>query len=241
MAALGYLTRIPVPATYYSEIDLKRSTRWFSWIGLLIGGIASMLLLLFTPLLGQTVAALLAMISSIIVTGGFHQDGLADTCDGFWGAWQRERKLQIMQDSQIGTYGVLALLSVFSLQASTLAALPIEAVATALLIAHSASRAVAGWLSATLPYARSISQGKTPQAADNPGRAHLLILSLAPLMALTLVDKGVALLLVVALVLCFIGMRRLLLRHIQGYTGDTLGAAQQVSETLCLLVILGWQ
>ena len=113
--ALSFFSRIPVPAsTPYSPELLNQSSRYLSLVGLLLGALQALVLLATAQLLPFSIAVLLALMAGLVLTGAFHEDGLADTADGLGGGLSLERKLEIMKDSRVGTYGLVALLLAFA-------------------------------------------------------------------------------------------------------------------------------
>lgn len=236
LAAASFLTRLPMPLWVGKDSKaIAQASRWFALIGLCIGAVAACLLYVLTSMMGQPLAVVLTLVGIILLTGAFHEDGLADLCDGFGGGWEKSRKLAIMKDSQIGAYGVLALVGSFSIKVIALTQLSLTLACTALLICHAGSRAIAGLVAVYLPYARDDDNNKTPQkdaALPLRDRFILCICGTLPLMILPL---GTALLLIAVWLVTFIGLIRLMQRHIQGYTGDTLGATQQIVEIAGLI------
>jgi adenosylcobinamide-GDP ribazoletransferase len=178
-------------------------------------------------------AAALALAATVLVTGALHEDGLADTADGFGGGATATRKLEIMRDSRIGTYGVLALLLSLLLRWSALVAVaPSGKIFWVLLAAHAASRALIPTFMAALPSARS------DGLSANAGTVDVPVLRLALLIGfVALLTSGFWFALVAALILalCFFGLRALADRQIGGQTGDVLGALQQICEIAILL------
>lgn len=235
-AAMSFLTRIPMPQWVVSNTQaIADASRWFSLIGLLIGGIAALVLYSLTMLLGQPLAVVLTLVFIIILTGAFHEDGLADLCDGFGGGWDKTRKLAIMKDSQIGTYGVLALVTSFSIKMVALLQLPLLLACTSLIVCHAGSRAIAGLVELFLPYARQGTNNKTPQKGAKSSLKNRLILFIFGTLPFFLLSTVMALILIVIWLLVFIYLVHLMDRHIQGYTGDTIGAAQQIIEITGLI------
>ncbi|MDN3399480.1 adenosylcobinamide-GDP ribazoletransferase [Psychrobacter sp. APC 3426] len=242
LVAVQFLTRLPVPPfKNYNPQWLHQSSRHFPAVGLLVGllcaGVFWLASVLFTPL----VAAVLSTAFGIKLTGAFHEDGLADSCDGLGGGLTRERTLTIMKDSRLGTYGVLGLVSALLLKISLLATMPLSVAIVALIIGHTASRLLCISLLALLPYGGEIEHAKAKPMAQQ----------LTPLQGLFssgwLLVAGVLVVLIfpnviqqisvgqwlLALVLALVAtdyMRRLLRRRLNGYTGDGLGATQQLSE-----------
>lgn len=242
LVAVQFLTRIPVPSfKHYDPQWLHQSSRHFPAVGLLVGllcaGVFWLGSLLFTPL----VAAVLSTAFGIKLTGAFHEDGLADSCDGLGGGLTRERTLTIMKDSRLGTYGVLGLVSALLLKISLLASMPLTMAVLALIIGHTASRLLCISLLSLLPYggeiehakAKPMAQQLTPiQGLYSSGWLILAIILVALIFPNTMQQIGLAQWLL-AMVLALIAtdyMRRLLRRRLDGYTGDGLGATQQLSE-----------
>lgn len=242
LIAIQFLTRIPVPAfNNYDPQWLHQSSRYFPAVGLLIGilcaGVFWLTSLLFTPL----VAAVISTAFSIKLTGAFHEDGLADSCDGLGGGLTRERTLEIMKDSRLGTYGVLGLVSALLLKISLLAAMPLSVAMIALIVGHTASRLFCISLLTLLPYggeiehakAKPMAQQLTPlQGLYSSGWLILAIVLVVLIFPNTMLQIGLGKWLL-ALILALVAthyMRRLLRRRLDGYTGDGLGATQQLSE-----------
>ena len=242
LVAIQFLTRLSVPPfKHYNPQWLHQSSRHFPAVGLLVGllcaGVFWLSSLLFTPL----VAAVLSTAFGIKLTGAFHEDGLADSCDGLGGGLTRERTLTIMKDSRLGTYGVLGLVSALLLKISLLASMPISMAVIALIIGHTASRLLCISLLSLLPYggeiehakAKPMAQQLTPiQGLYSSGWLILAIILVALIFPNTMQQIGLAQWLL-AMILALIAtdyMRRLLRRRLDGYTGDGLGATQQLSE-----------
>ena len=198
--------------------------------------------ILFTPL----VAAVISTVFGIRLTGAFHEDGLADSCDGLGGGLTRERTLTIMKDSRLGTYGVLGLVSALLLKVTLLASMPLSVAIIALIIGHTASRLLCISLLALLPYGGEIEHAKAKPMAQQ----------LTPLQGVLsggwLILAGVLVTIIfpntmhqiglnqwlLTLLLALIAtdyMRRLLYRRLEGYTGDGLGATQQLREVAIYL------
>ncbi len=178
--------------------------------------------------------ALLAVAATLAMTGALHEDGLADTADGLGGA-DAEQSLAIMRDSRIGTFGVLALILSVGLRAAALAALPDTSIAAGVLIAaHATSRGLLPALMLVLDPARSdglaASAGKPSPTVAGIAAAIGLVVALLALG----VGRGIVAVLLAALAMA--ALASLARRRLGGYTGDVLGAAQQVGEIVMLLV-----
>ena len=242
LVAVQFLTRLPVPLfKHYDQQWLHQSSRHFPAVGLLVGllcaGVFWLGSVLFTPL----VAAVLSTAFGIKLTGAFHEDGLADSCDGLGGGLTRERTLSIMKDSRLGTYGVLGLVSALLLKISLLASMPLSIAVVALIIGHTVSRLLCISLLALLPYGGEIEHAKAKPMAQQLTPLQGLLSSgwllLAGLLVVlvfpnTVQQIGIGRWLL-AIILALIAtdyMRRLLRRRLNGYTGDGLGATQQLGE-----------
>ena len=233
--AAAFLTRIPVAAPEDSTWPLARSAWAFPLVGAGIGAVAAFAFLTAQLVgLGDLVAALLAVMAGILLTGALHEDGLADTFDGLFGGGDRERRLAIMRDSRHGSFAVLALVMSVALRSAALARIgePVFA-GLALVAAHAGSRAMlpaAMWL---LPPARGDGLGA------GAGRPSFAGVAAAVLIALAIAAVGLGPLRgVVALVLATFAvavMAAVVYRRIGGYTGDSLGALQQIAEIAGLL------
>jgi adenosylcobinamide-GDP ribazoletransferase len=234
--ATGVLTRLPVGADISLEPGAIAAAGWaFPLVGAGIGGLAA-LAFLFGLLLGCStpVAALLALLASLALTGAFHEDGLADTADGFGGGRDRDAKLAIMRDSRHGTFGILALVLSLGLRAAALAALgePIHA-GLALVAAPAASRAA---LPITMRLLRPARDDGLGAMAGTPSLA-VALAAAATGIAIALVAlgpaRGAGALVIGAAAVALTAM--LARRQIGGYTGDVLGAFQQIGEIVMLL------
>ncbi|MED5618235.1 adenosylcobinamide-GDP ribazoletransferase [Ideonella sp. BN130291] len=249
LVALQFLTRVPVPrAIGFHPAWLQSSARHFPLVGAGVGAAGAAVLALATQVWPAPVAVLLSMVATVWLTGGFHEDGLADTCDGLGGSVSRERALQIMKDSRVGSYGVLGLVGVLALKAAALHALVSHGLAhtalPALLFAHVASRSAAVLLLRALPYAGDPEHAKAKplaQRASAATAAVALAWTLASAAGLWAgLGRAAALPLTAALAACTLSTlvcARWFQRRLGGTTGDTLGAAQQLGE---LAALLGW-
>lgn len=254
LLALQFFTRVPVTGKLaewvgFSPAMLRASAAHFPGVGWLVGGLTAALLFGMLQVLpavaaGPWVAAMASTIFGVLLTGAFHEDGLADLADGLGGSMDRERALDIMKDSRIGTYGamalVLALLSKVTLLALLAQVDPVLA-AVALFAAHVSSRLLPLFIIRTLPHVGDTPTSKSKPLAERIGNAGVVI---------GVVWWAVAMALVVwalpaapwpqAVLGALIGlawMWRLLRRRLQGFTGDGLGATQQVAEVGFLLAL----
>lgn len=241
--ALQFFTRIPIPRWVGFDAKwLPHAARYFPAVGIVVS-IASVLVYILASLLWtQSIAVLLSMMAGIYLTGAFHEDGFADTCDGFGGGTSAERVLDIMKDSRIGAYGAIGIALLLALKWTTLSSLPPPAIVAALLIAHPFSRLTALSLMWRMNYAKTHGKAQPiAQPMSNGEFAIAIVITLLPMAVICLTGllpwHGIAIGVLLALTAA-LWMARMFQRRIAGYTGDCLGAVQQVSEVVFYLGLL---
>jgi len=248
--ALGFFTRVPIKdIPDFQSTWLNQASRYYGLVGLFVGGIAALTFQLSDSLWPPAIAVVLSMIATVLLTGGFHEDGLADTWDGLGGGWTLEQKLTIMKDSRLGTYGALALfLSLFlkfqllialaQLEHMTLFNLDINVVVISLLCGHCLSRVLAVSLIYNQRYVRDIDSSKVKPMTEQQGPTEIIILLLSGFIPLMVLPLILAIILIGVLLLT----RKLIVvwynKQLGGYTGDLLGQAQQISELVIYLTLL---
>lgn len=231
LCAVQFLTRIPTPELKGFQPDwITRAVRYYPLVGQLVGGASALVLIAAAQVWSPLVAVLLAVAVGVLVTGAFHEDGLADTADGLGGGQTAERRLEIMKDSRVGTYGVLALGLTLALKIAALADLAPLTAAAVLLAAHGLGRAAAVVVMWKTPYAVQGEAGKwKPVPEGVPGREAALACALA-LWPLLLLPLGAGLAGIATGGLLALALAALAKRLIGGHTGDVLGGAEQVFE-----------
>lgn len=229
LLAIQFLTRLPVPRNLTAtEEELGRAAGFFPLVGIVVGGSAAVVFVLAVRVLPVSVSVLLSIAFTSFITNGFHEDGLADTVDGLGGGWTKERALEIMRDSRIGTYGTLALVFLILGKYSFLSSLEPRQIWRWLIVAHAASRWTVLPLCSWLPYARAEGQGKL--VAKQIGASAILFGSLTLLVvSLLLLSSHTSLVICVTAVLTLIS-GSYFKRRLGGITGDCLGAANQFTE-----------
>ena len=236
--ALMLLTRLP--AGRVSEpVPAMRDAVWaYPLAGLAVGLIGAITLSVAYGLgLPSLASALLALAAMALATGAMHEDGLADMADGFGGGQTRERKLEIMRDSRIGTYGVLALVLVVGLRASALSALSQGwSGAFAVIACAAASRGLLPAVMALMPPARDDGLGRSAGSPERSRAANALGLGFVALLVFLPFSPAFAAM--AAGAVAALGVSLLAKRQIGGLTGDTLGATQILAETAMLLAVL---
>jgi adenosylcobinamide-GDP ribazoletransferase len=259
LTAMQFFTRIPITGRLaewvgYSPALLRASAAHFPAIGLVAGLVAAGTYALLAALLPDTafaplVAAVLSTVATVLLTGGFHEDGLADVADGLGGSYDRGRALEIMKDSRVGAFGALALVLALLAKVGLLAILGAVSgaptgweqapfgtwyVCTGLLAAHVVSRTLPLLLIALLPHVGDSAASKSKPLADQIAPGSLLLAFLWCFSTLALVASAFdAVSLITACsfsLLAMLWMGRLFKRRLQGFTGDCLGATQQICE-----------
>ncbi|MFM0050848.1 adenosylcobinamide-GDP ribazoletransferase [Caballeronia grimmiae] len=237
--ALGYFTRVPVPRWVGFEREyLNAAARYFPLVGAMVGGVAALVYLAALRVFPAGVAVLLSMTATLVLTGAFHEDGLADCADAFGGGYTRDDVLRIMHDSRIGAFGAIALVIALALKWQTLAALPPMRAAMLMIAAHAASRAFAISYLVTLDYVRA--EGKAKPVAQRMSVMSLALALAFGLPCLLWMGWRFACVTVVVLASLRFIAGRYFVRRIGGYTGDCLGCAQQVFELAIYLIGLAW-
>jgi len=234
-----FFTRLPAPPkVVFNDDYLNQGSRYFSWIGLIVGALLAIIFYGLQWMLPIPLAVGLMLGASLLLTGAFHEDGLADVFDGLGGGFSKEAALTIMKDSRLGTYGAAALVITLGLRGyalfEVLKAAPLSPF-WLLPLLHGWSRFWAISTLWTLDYARADASSKSKPLATRFGVGASLVAALPLLMIVMLPWQTLlwALLLAVLLRAVLVGWFR---RRLDGYTGDCLGAAQQLQELLLLLV-----
>ena len=229
LCAFQFLTRIPVPAAPYQSDSLARATRFFPFVGALLGAAAALLHQLIVPHLGRLPSALVVVIFFVLITGGLHEDGLADTADGLGGGHSREQILLIFRDSRIGSYGATVLSLSLLARIILIASVPLSQIAQYLIAAQILCRWTTLPLSYLCPPARQ-ADGQGARIAQLTTRSSLLLGTAFSFVAVgfLLRWRSVAPLLFATAITLL--SARLYKRKIGGVTGDCFGATNQLSE-----------
>ncbi len=236
-AGLGLLTRLPVGWLVPRGMPYRpgRACWTYPLAGLLVGGAVAAARLVAQDLgLPPLLAAAWAVGAGVLLTGALHEDGLADTADGLGGGATRERRLEIMRDSRIGSYGALALALALGIRVLTVGSLPAGHAPAALLASGALSRAAMLPMLRLLPPARTDGLGRS--VGRPPGAALGLGLGLAAGLALLLLPTAHALAAIACALVVSLGTTALARRRLGGHTGDVLGACCVATE--CVLLTL---
>lgn len=265
LLAVQFFTRLPLPAAWaqwagFSPARMRLAIACMPAVGWLVGGVsaavfAAVLQLWGTPWMWRTAPALLALLAAVLstaagiwLTGGMHEDGLADVADALLGSASTERALQIMKDPRLGSYAALALVLFMLLKIALLATLALlhgQGALYLLVAAHVLSRFFPLWLANSLPHLGLQGQSKTRQMAGEIAALNLWLAALfcLPLAGAYWLPQGRLLLLTTGLcalaaAMATMAMERWFKRRLQGFTGDCLGATQQVCELACYATAL---
>jgi len=249
--ALMFYTRIPCPKNIdHNPEYLNKASRYFPLIGWIVGGISFVVYYLSSILFSNEIAVILSIIAGILTTGAFHEDGFADICDGFGGGWTKEKILLIMKDSAIGAYGAIGVVLLFLLKfqaiLNALFTLKIDnedSIIYNFLIfisAHSVSRLSAISIVFTHQYSREDASSKSKPIAKNFTWKEVtgaLFFGLLPLVVFSFFHWAIVLTLIPVFIARFF-LAHYFQKWIDGYTGDCLGATQQVCEVIFYLSII---
>jgi adenosylcobinamide-GDP ribazoletransferase len=234
LGALQFLTRIPIQLPH--GIPHARVVPWFPVAGGLIGALVGAVAALAVTVLDPTVAAALGVIAGLVVTGAFHEDGLADMADAFGGGWTPEQRLAILKDSRHGTYGVAALVSSILLRVVALASLATPAAMLAgAVAAHALARSAAVGAMVAFPVAVESGLGAGAARSLRPATVAAGIvggLAIASFVVGWWAGPGA-----VAAVVALVVVGRLAVAKIGGLAGDVLGAIEQVAEGAVLVTM----
>lgn len=244
---LMFYTRIPCPKNITHDPDyLNKATRYFPFIGWIVGTISFLAFYIFSLFLSIETSVILAIIASILTTGAFHEDGFADVCDGFGGGWTKEKILLIMKDSAIGAYGAIGLVLLFLLkfkllsESVSLFAYNIFLVYLLFISAHALSRLAAISIIFTHEYSRDDATSKSKPIAKKHSWKEIsgsFFFGLLPLLILSYFQYEFFLAVIPVFITRYF-LARYFQKWIDGYTGDCLGATQQVCEVIFYLSIL---
>lgn len=240
-AMLQFMSRLPVPARWTQGLEAHGYVRGiitFPFVGLLLGALAGLVFVILQPWCGLPLAALGYVLALALLTGGFHLDGLADTCDGIFSARSRDRMLEIMRDSRLGTHGGLALIIVIVAKVLVVSELSLRGspMLAILAAASVAGRSACVLLMYNQKYAREQGLGNLFIGKVSGQQASITLAGGAILSLLLVPATGIfafAITLVAMLILAW-----LLRRTLGGQTGDTLGAAIELGEAIFLLALL---
>lgn len=237
-----FFTRIPCPKWVDHKPEyLKKSTKYFSLVGIIIGSIGALIYYGSSYILSHEIAILLSMVSTIYATGAFHEDGFADVCDGLGGGWTKEKILLIMKDSRLGTYGVIGLLFILGLKFLALREASNYYIPLILISGHSLSRFIATTLIYTHPYVRE-TESKSENASNNITSSMLIFNAFFAIIPLFFFKTPYVFITIIPMYLSKMYLGKKFKKWLGGQTGDCSGAVQQLSEVVFYLsIIILWK
>ena len=234
--AVMFFTRIPVPRNLpYSDEMLNRSTCYLPLVGWVVGGLGATVFCVAQRVFPPGLAILLSMLATILATGAFHEDGFADFCDAFGGGHSRERILAIMKDSRLGTYGSIGLVGMLATKFMSLSTVHVASVPLVMLAGHALSRLMPIVLINTSRYSREDTTSKSRAIAQKGRGFDFALAVLFGLAFLAFLPLHFVLAIVPVLLLMTFVFRSYVTKKIGGYTGDCLGALQQLAEVVFYL------
>ncbi len=238
--ALMFYTRIPVPKwTGFSSENLNKATRYLPLVGVVVGSIGGLVVYLCGLLhLPIAVAVIIAIVIMVLTTGAFHEDALSDFSDGFGGGYTVERILTIMKDSRIGVYGAAALVLLFLSKYALFTSFNFQTLPIVLITAHAASRVNPVLLIFSANYVADPDKSKSKPIGLKSSPINMWIAILIGWIPVVLLQPISIPFLFVLQLLVFWRFRAYVIKHIGGYTGDVLGALQQISEIVFVLTYL---
>jgi adenosylcobinamide-GDP ribazoletransferase len=249
--AVQFLTRLPVPRfAAFDSTALSQSARYFPLVGALVGSANVLVWWLASLIFPSAVAIGLMMGASLLITGAFHEDGFADACDGFGGGNSPASILAIMKDSRVGAYGAMGIAMMLGLKWTILLNIPPQIFVLVVIAGHTYSRWCATALIWRLPYVRADAEAKSKTLANNLNGSDWLLsgaLGIAALVCIMIImgaetmkrSAGPLLLGILVSSAVAVLAGAYFKRRIGGYTGDCLGATQQLAELGFLLAALG--
>ncbi len=241
LTAIMFYTRIPIPKIKdYNNGMLSKSTRYFPLIGLIVGVLTALVYFGFSKILPSEIAILLSMAFSVYLTGAFHEDGFADFCDGFGGGYTKEKVLTIMKDSRIGTYGSVGLIFMLATKFLALNALNTSLLIGIIIAGHTFSRIIPVALIYITQYVREDETSKSKPIGHRGSYLALFFAIITGLVPVIWIGWFAALIFSIAILFVTLIFKRYIVKKIGGYTGDVLGALQQITEVvfyLCILVL----
>lgn len=229
LGAIRFFTRLPVPGTLGQDgVALERAIRYFPAVGLIVGCLAALAFAVTSFFWPKTLALLAAMVAGLLLTGALHEDGWCDMVDGFGGGWEREKILSIMRDSHVGSFGAAGLAMMLLVRFFALIEVDMLLVPVALIAGNAVSRLCATFVLRSLDYARP--EGKAKPFSNQLGVGDMIFAGVTALLPVLLLPPLQFIPGLILAALATLWLARLFKRRIGGYTGDCLGAVQQLSE-----------
>lgn len=239
LTAIMFFTRIPCPKWVNHEPEfLTKSSKYFSLVGLIVGGIGALVYFGFSFIFSTEIAVALSMVATIYTTGAFHEDGFADVCDGLGGGWTKDKILLIMKDSRLGTYGAAGLGLILGIKFLALSDMPVHTIPLIIISGHSLSRFIATTLIYTHTYVRDTEDSKAKPAAKSMSFSMLVSSAIFGVLPLFFFKTWLIFLTLIPCYLAKMYLAAKFKKWLGGQTGDCAGAVQQFSEVIFYLSVL---
>ncbi|MBN1988834.1 MAG: adenosylcobinamide-GDP ribazoletransferase [Bacteroidales bacterium] len=239
LSAIGFFTRIPLPQSAGMNVhSLSDAIRYFPLVGAIVGSLSALAFVGLEGYFPLHLSVMLSLVVGILVTGALHEDGFADFCDGYGAGYTKERILSIMKDSSTGVYGAVGIVCMLGVRLLALASLPLWLIPLAFIAAHAYSRFVPVVLMFTSVYVRTDGTSKASVVGSHASLLSLVVagcIGLASLLLLGVYSLAVIVAVSAVVLLLF---RWYITRKTGGYTGDVLGALQQIIEVLVYLTLI---
>ncbi|MDN5291651.1 MAG: adenosylcobinamide-GDP ribazoletransferase [Anaerophaga sp.] len=236
-SSILYFTRLSLPFKIeYRKENQQLATTWLPLIGIIVGSIVAAVFFFADKVLPQSVAVLLSLTAGVLVTGAFHEDGFADVCDAFGGGYTADQRLRIMRDPRVGAYAVTGIVLLFSMKIALLIEMDAYWIPFVLIAAHTLSRWSVLIISMGWQYARPTGESKSRDISHPVSRKRFIWAFIMGVSPLFLFDSWWGLVTVPGVVISALLAGVWCRKRIGGYTGDCLGALQQVNEVL----IMAW-
>ncbi len=237
--SLMFFTRIPVKVSIENYKDAaSKAVRYLPLVGIIVGGLSALLFYGCSFIFPVSVSIVISMITSLFITGAFHEDGLADICDGFGGGRTRERKLEIMKDSNIGAFGTIGLIMILGFKFILLNEMNVKMLPFVMIAAHSLSRFTAVTIMRSLEYVRNKDQSKVIHVIKKISYTDMVVAGLFGILPLFLFWNVYYFLLIIPVFIAKWILEVYFKKQVGGYTGDCLGATQQICEIVFYLSFL---
>jgi adenosylcobinamide-GDP ribazoletransferase len=236
-AAFVFYTKLPCPFEL-QEVHFRHSARYFTLVGWVVGMFSGCAFLLAQYVFSTPVSVLFSLLLTVLLTGGMHEDGLADVCDGFGGGWSRQGILTIMKDPAIGVYGVLGIAFVFLFRFVALSEMIILQIPFVMIAGQAISRFFAITFMYTQEYVSDPDKSKSGSVVEKMSFLSILLAAICGLLPILLLKNYYIFLAIVPVFLVRWLLGLFFKKWIGGYTGDCLGATQQVCEVVFYLCIL---
>jgi adenosylcobinamide-GDP ribazoletransferase len=240
-ASILFFSRLPVLfRLQITDVHFRQSARYLPWVGLIVSFIGALVMYYAGRILPPSMAVLLGLVITTLLTGGLHEDGLADVCDGFGGGYTKQRVLDIMKDSHIGTYGVIGLILAFLFRFGALAEMPRYFMALFFVTGNVLSRFTLVTVMYKYPYARNDGSSKAKSVIGQYTITDIIIASVPVILMYCVIGSWAALLTLIPVWITKWLLALYFNKKIDGYTGDCMGAMQQATEIVFYLSILVW-